>query len=252
MAKKYLLELIEKYCTKFILISSIVLSFVQIYISYNIYFFTGWDAGSIITPAAKTIASGMPVDGFNGYFSANPNNITLVWIFLVILKINEKFGILDTSNGLMSIITVNCFVSSMSGFLTYKCVEKLVNKKWASVSWIVYFLLIGTSPWVVITYSDPFALFLPILIFFVYTRDLTGKANLIKWFLIGVLSFIGYHIKPQVIIIFIGIAIVEIWRLLILTNVEKKKKLLILVAIMFSFFYQMFFVKIYINRLGLI
>jgi hypothetical protein len=240
------LGLTDKNSTNFILIGSIVLFLAQLYVSYNIYFLTDWDVGYAVIPAAKMIVSGIPLDtpcppylptgNVNTYFSIYPNNITLVWIFSKILQANAKFGILDTGNGLMSIITVNCFISSLSSILTYKCVEKLINKKWAIFSWSIYVLFIGTSPWVVITYSDAFALFLPILLFFVYTRDFSGKYIFLKWFLIGIISFLGYYIKPQVIIMLIAIVIVEIWRFVFLSKVEKKKTFFIVGTLIFTFF----------------
>jgi hypothetical protein len=235
-AGRRLLKIIDQYGGRFILGGSIILFFGQMYVCYNIYFLTGWDAGSYVIPTAKMIAFGLPLDDVNAYFSTYPNNITLVWIFSVILKINSKFGVFGTGNELMSIIVVNCFISSLSGILTYKCVERLINSKWAIFSWIVYFLLVGTSPWGVITYSDPFALFLPILIFFLYTRDMTGKSIFLKWFLIGIIAFLGYYIKPQVIIILIAIVIIEIWKFFFLTKIEKKKKIAILLTLIIAFF----------------
>jgi integral membrane protein (TIGR03766 family) len=235
VVRKHLVNFIDKNGTRIILICSVVLFFTQIYVSYNIYFLTGWDAGGAVIPAARAIAFGMPVNNFNYYFSLYPNNISLVWIFSSVLKLSSKLGLSNWGNGLMLLITINCFISSLSSFLTYKCVEKLIDKRWAVFSWIMYFLLVGTSPWVVITYSDPFALFLPILIFFIYSRDVSNKYNFIKWFLIGILSFLGYGIKPQVIILLISIGIIEIWRFLFLSNAEKMKKCIMLAALILSF-----------------
>ena len=235
MSGRHLSKFIDKYGTGFIVFCSMILFLVQVYICYNIYFLSGWDVGYVIAVARASIAE-RPLNNAYSYFSRYPNNILILWIFTKILKINIDFGILDTANGLMAIITLNCIISTLSSILVYKCTEKLTNKKWAIFAWIVYFLLIGTSPWLVITYSDSLALFLPILIFYIYTRDLKGKYYLLKWFFIGIISFLGYHIKPQVIIIFIAIVIVEILRFIFLTNNMKKKKIFTLVILIFTFF----------------
>ncbi|MDP4144984.1 MAG: hypothetical protein Q8936_10965 [Bacillota bacterium] len=232
---KRFFNVIDKYATKFILVFSIVLFLGQVYLCYNIYFLSGWDAGYVFQ-AAKMIASRVPLGDFNAYFSRYPNNITLTWIYLVIIKVSAKLGIVNIGNGLGAIIILNCFISSLSSFLTYKSVEKLTNKGWAVFSWILYLLLLGTSSWILITYSDPFALFLPILIFFIYTRDLKDKYSLAKWFAIGIFSFFGYHIKPQVIIILIAIMIIELVRFLFLSNIEKKRKCIIMGILLFTLF----------------
>jgi hypothetical protein len=240
----------ESYCLRGVLIGSIALFAIQVYISYNIYFLTGWDAGGCIIPAAKAIASGLSVNKFNTYFSTYPNNITLVWIFSLILKLCSKFGITNSGSLLMPIIVVNCFISSLSGFLTFKCVEKLINMKWAVLAWIVYFLLVGTSPWIVITYSDSFALFLPILIFFIYLKEFKEKYILMKWGLLGTISFIGYSIKPQVIIIFISICLIEIWRFFFVSSEYKKKKSIVLTALVLSFLLSNTICKIIYRQTG--
>jgi integral membrane protein (TIGR03766 family) len=250
VVRKQVVNFIDKNGARIILISSVVLFFTQIYVSYNIYFLTGWDAGGAVIPAARAIASGMPINNFNYYFSLYPNNISLVWVFSSILKLSAKLSLSNWGNGLMALITINCFISSVSSFLTYKCVEKLINRRWAMFSWILYFLLVGTSPWVVITYSDPFTLFLPILIFFIYSRELPNKYNFIKWFLIGILSFLGYRIKPQVIIILISISIIEIWHFLFLTNSQKMKKCIILAALILSFFLSNNLYKVMCKQTG--
>lgn len=246
---KNLSDFIDKYAIIFILVSSILLFFGQLYLSYNIYFLTGWDAGDVFK-TAQTIAVGNTPNAFNAYFSRYPNNITLAWIFSEIIKVSSKFSILYSHNMLLPIIVINCFISSLSGILTYKSVEKVINKKWAIFSWFIYLLLIGISPWVVITYSDPLALFLPILIFFIYTREFTGKYNLVKWLIIGIISFLGYHIKPQVIIILIAIVIIEIWRFIFLANAEKKKKCIIILVLIFTFFLSNIFYKAITKQTG--
>ena len=224
---------IDLYGSKLIITGTVILFFAQVYVSYNIYFLTGWDVGGYIIPAARDIASGMPLDAYNDYFSRYPNNIILVSFFSILFKLNTNFGILDTDIGVMTLITFNCLISSLSGFLTYKTVEKLANKRWAMMAWIVFVLLIGTSPWIVITYSDSLALFLPILIFFLYIRDWAGNYYFLRWFLIGVLSFIGYYIKPQVILILIAIIIMEIIAFLRIMN--RKKGLLLILVLCLSF-----------------
>lgn len=218
--------------TTIVWIGTILLFLCQVLVSYNIYFITGWDVGRCIIPTAKCMVSGSALEPFmTDYFSNNPNNTTLVWIYSIIYKLSDFVHV----NGLFSIIILNCLISCLTGFLTYQCAATLLDKKWALFSWVIYALLVGTSPWVVITYSDSFVLFIPVLIFFVYTRSWKGHYTILKWFLIGVLSFIGYHLKPQVIIIFISITVIEIWRFISNLKSKKKGRFLILGSLLLSF-----------------
>lgn len=212
---------IKKYATHYIIISSMILFCIQLYVSYHIYFATGWDVGNAVIPAAKLMASGNSLKDINPYFSIYPNNIVLVWIFAELIKIKSSISSIAGSNDLIILVVINCFISSLTGILLYKCVERLTNIHWAVFSWILYVFLIGLSPWLVITYSDSLALFLPILIYFIYTSYFYDKFIVLKWGLIGILSFLGYYIKPQVIIILIAIMITEIWKSLHATLREK-------------------------------
>lgn len=218
-------KFMKRYATRYILISSMILFCIQIFISYHIHFATGWDVGNAVIPAAKMIASGNSLKDINPYFSIYPNNIALVWIFAELIKIKNSISSIAGSNDLIIIIVMNCFISTLTGILLYKCVERLTNIHWAVFSWILYVLLIGLSPWFVITYSDSLALFLPILIYFIYTGHFSEKFIVIKWVLIGMLSFLGFYIKPQVIIILIAIMITEIWKMIHSTFREKMKTL---------------------------
>lgn len=249
--KKYYCKIQVKNIDIVILICSIILFFIQLYIGYNILFLTGWDAGAAVFPAADLASTGSSMNDFNAYFSTYPNNILLVWIFSKVFKIASLFNSDTSKTALMIIVMINSLISSLSGFLTYKVVEKLTSKKWAVFSWIVYFLLIGTSGWIVIPYSDSFGLFLPILIFYIYTREFNDKYKLLKWFLIGLLSFLGYRIKPQVIIIFIAIMLVELVRFIYLSNTEKRKKLPMVGILVIAFVVSGIFYKIVVIQTGL-
>ena len=222
---------LDQHADRNVLIASVILLGMQLYISYNIYFATGWDVGSYIIPAAKLIASGSSLESVNVTFSVYPNNITLVWIFSELFKLKSRIPFLAYSNDLVIIIALNCLVSTLTGLLTYKVVKRLTNVRWAVFSWMVYVLLVGLSPWMVITYSDALALFFPILIFYIYTSDFSTKLVLVKWFFIGMLSFIGYHIKPQVVIVLIAILIVEAWKGLFV-DLRGKMRLVAVIAVL--------------------
>lgn len=203
-------------------IVAILLFFVQMYIAYNIYFLTGWDVAGEIIPGAKLLADG-DISGFSTqfweYFSRYPNNIPMIVFYGVLLNLNAKIGIWRTQNELMSIITVNCALNAITCFLTYKITKTLLGKKASIAGFMIVVILIGISPWSVITYSDSLALAFPSMILALYIKKI--ERPLYKWMkymaILG-LGYLGYCVKPQTLIVVIAIVVVEVIRRLSLAN----------------------------------
>ena len=183
----------------------------QIYIFYCIFFETGWDSGGFVIPAARTLLAKGDVSNLNeAYFKTYPNNVLLVHIYYLILKINEKIGIFKGTYQLMAIVVCNCFVSSLSCLMVYFIGEKKVSGKCAWIIYIWMLIVTGLSPWHVICYSDAMVLFFPISIAYIYMNE---KINVyIKYSSILILGYIGYSIKPQAVIVVIAIVLTEIIR----------------------------------------
>lgn len=73
-------------------------------------------------------------------------------------------------------------------------------------------ILVGMSPWVSIPYSDSIGLIFPIFILWLYIRareENTNKKCLYVG-IIGLLTMIGYRIKPQIVIVVIAICIISL------------------------------------------
>lgn len=194
---------------RLVLVATIILFFVELYICYNIFFETGWDSGTYIIPAARTLLGKADVTGMNEvYFKTYPNNLFLVHIYYVLLRINEKLGIFTGAYQLMVIVVFNCAISSMSCWMIYTSARKYVSIKYSLSGYILAVALLGVSPWNVICYSDAIALFFPIFIVYIYTED---RINIyVKSFIILVAGYLGYCIKPQAAIVIIAIVIAEL------------------------------------------
>ena len=65
-------------------IVSLVFLFIQLVISWNIYFYTGWDVDKVVSSAILLSQGGMLQDN---YFSMYPNNLFLTFIFSVVIRI---------------------------------------------------------------------------------------------------------------------------------------------------------------------
>lgn len=205
---KFRIKICNLNLDKIVKICSIVFFFIQLYISYNIFFETGWDSGGAIVPAARTLLNNGNVAPLNdSYFSLYPNNLFLVNIYYLILKINKSVGIFYGENQLMAIVVFNCAISSITCWLIYLIGKQIKGNKYAFIGYVLSLALIGISPWMVVCYSDSFVLFVPITILYVYTNK--KIPCVLKYTIIYVMGYLGYCIKPQAIIVVVGIVIVD-------------------------------------------
>ncbi|MBQ1477488.1 MAG: hypothetical protein IIZ33_05025, partial [Erysipelotrichaceae bacterium] len=96
---------------------------------------------------------------------------------------------------------------TLSGHLLYRCVEKLTKSTSLPVfAWILFTILLGTSPWVVVVYSDSLALFIPILVLYLLLKEEMNPYG--KTALIGLLSILAFYIKPQAFLILVAAVII--------------------------------------------
>lgn len=189
---------------------TLMLFVVQAYVFYNIYFYTNhWDPATIHRNA-EMISKGF-TDGLNHhYFSMFPNNIGLVCFQSILLRLNRIAGVWD-SEGYFLMILVQCLLTSWAGKLLYDNLHRLTSStKYAFLGWVFYVILLGSSGWNVVTYTDMMSLIFPIAIFSVYLSLQNEKRILLKWLAIIILTYIGSLIKPTVSIVFLALLITEI------------------------------------------
>lgn len=231
--KSYIDKMNIKQCNITLIVYCLVLFVLQIYLAFNIYFLTGWDAG-ILRESAIGIANGELINsnfGYYWYYSMYPNNVFLTFIFTAIYHLSKLIKIINFEFLLVifSIISVN-----ISLFFITKCAAILLkNKHYCVFVVVLYTLFIGLSPWIVIPYSDTYSiLFTSCVLYFYLSRN---KVNTyLSWFMIFAMSLVGYLIKPTCVIVLIAIIIIELWKLLFSTKKKIKKNLKIVPVILIS------------------
>lgn len=201
---------------RLILIFSVVLFLLQVFICYHIYFMTGWDSG-IITANADYVANGQTSELWNWYYSRCPNNSLLTGVYALIFWMAEHVGVPSTAVRLL-IVFGQCAISTVTGYLLFSCARNMLKGFTGPIMvWFVYVILIGLSPWLVIPYSDSSCLLLPILLLWMYQTLGNAKAKYVKCVLMGMLAYLGYEMKPMVIIVLIAILGIEL-----LENIKEK------------------------------
>ncbi len=203
-------ELEQKLYRRNMLIVSVVFLAVQIIVAWQIYFKTGWDCGELVQMAQR-VAFGYEDIGTEAYFSMYPNNVLLVGIFAAVLRFVKFLGF---HADYFPLIMIGCLCVNMAGYLLADCVRKLTGRnKMAQLSWVIYALLVGLSPWISIPYSDTYSILFPIFCLWLYLRK-DEKPTFIIWGGIGFLAYLGSYIKPTVILILVVFVILEGWHIL--------------------------------------
>lgn len=183
----------------------------QIYIFLHIFFESGWDAGSIAT-VARSIANGDSDTLFwfsSGYLSRCQNNLLPTLISGQLLKINSTIDIFGADYDLMAIVITNSAISLLTAYLVYKILRILIgDSRLSLLGYILVLLLCSFSPWNVITYSDSLSLAFPVFVVYIYIQP--ELKTIIKWPLMVAVGYLGYRIKPTVVIIFIAIVGIKI------------------------------------------
>ena len=168
----------------------------------------------------------------NGYYSRYANNLFLTYIFLNVYKIGEVIGI---QNGYFLLLFIQSIMFSVGGFLIYKIADIYFKEKYKIYSictWIIYMLIVGLSPHIVLTYSDGIGMFLSLILTYIIFKledkdKLLQKSSISRIILILLftnLSVLGYYIKPQIIIISIAYVIIKIVHISYLTYMVIKNK----------------------------
>lgn len=197
----------KRKCILLLMAANFLLFIIQIYIFRNIYFESNWDCGTLAEVSEGLAYHNYDINaGFSGdYFSRYPNNVWLTFFLMIIKKVNIWIGFTTPyfASVLAGIVGVN-----LSVFLLTIIVKELTNsRQWAGMAWMIAAGYIGLSPWNSIPYSDVFGLFFTVVILYLYIRRKHSKFPALRQCIITILSFVGYQIKPTVIIVWVAILI---------------------------------------------
>lgn len=239
-----------KYIILLILALSVAFLIGQIYIIYNYYFFTDWDVPMIVECARESIGVEFS-DTVLKYFSQYPNNLFLVFIYAKIIQFVSLLGYAEHSY--FAILILQCLITWVIGLQIFDVVRQLAQKdSMAFFAYDLYLFMVGLSPWISIPYSDSVGLFFPMTIVWLYIRKPEKqKYAILKWFFIALISYMGYKVKPQILIITIAIVVVHCF--IVLRKRRKFEKGIIKKSIAFlaGFFCSVMLVSLATGSLGM-
>lgn len=187
---------------------SILFLVFQIFLIRQYYFETAWDADTVKDSAMNIIDGKSPDPGWwPDYYDVNPNNRTIVSLFVVVIKVMSWLTVDDPVFGL---ILFQCAVSWATGIILYLIIKRVSGRRRdACFGWLIYAILVGLNPWISIPYSDSVALILPVaMLYLLILRPKNIKLIFLRWFSLGALGYFSLQIKPQTTIMFIAIVMV--------------------------------------------
>ena len=172
----------------------------------------GWDCGGVMMNAYELVMN----NNINSYyFSRCPNNIGMLLIVTYITKFIRLFCVPTMEQVYLFTIIFNIIIVDISAILTFSVCKRLFENKIGYFSILFIIPLIMFLPYIIIPYTDTISMIFPILILYVYIKikeENNRKIKNILIFLEGILTILGYYIKPTAVIVTIAICIVEILR----------------------------------------
>ena len=197
------------------------------YISIHYAYRPGWDI-DIVLKNIEYIMTNNTDKIMHGYYSRYANNLFLTYIFLNIYKLGKVIGIY---NGYFLLLFIQSIIFSVGGYLIYKIADMYFKERYKIYSvctWIIYMIIVGLSPHIVLTYSDGIGMFLSLLLTYIIfkledrkilknnkeiIRNRILKTILILFF--TNLTIISYYIKPQIIIVSIAYGIIKLTNIIL-------------------------------------
>ncbi len=193
---------------------SMALFVLQIILAYNVYMETGWDCEKIVDMAKHVALNGGSV-GEDIYFSQHSNNIFLVAVMSLILKIASILGLNGNFWVYFVLVLSGVILVNLSGFFMWDYVERVTGSvKKAYIAWAVFAFWIGLSPWICIPYSDTYSIVFPMLLLWFYEKYITAETGRIKlaiyWGIETFVCMVGVYVKPTVLLMLLCILVIEI------------------------------------------
>lgn len=143
---------------------------------------------------------------FSDYLTRCPNNLFISFIYWVVVQtISKVFGV-GFAQGVLQIL--NAILIDLSGYFLYKGIAK-VNQPAGNCFFLLYYGLFSITGYLVIVYSDIYALFFSsVCIYFIIDvclsacnnpscDKLTQRKSLISLVLLGLFTAFSYEMKPS-------------------------------------------------------
>lgn len=168
----------------------------------------GWDPGALMYGAI--VPDGHHWMQGRLYFSHYPNNLTLLYIYRGLAKL---FGLTKLTQIIVAANYLNVVMIDFAGLALTRIVWQLkVSRNAVILAGGLYVLLVMVWPYVVIPYSDTWAILIGSLLMLVYTSVTSqrgqGRPAYLGILTLGILLAFAYLIKPSTVIFAVAVGVV--------------------------------------------
>lgn len=169
-------------------------------------FTTGWDSGAI-TGEALNLANGGGLS-LIWYFSRYPNNLLLLWVAEQCGRVAIALGLASLDGVVFVFSILNCASCMLASWCMYRALSIAASRMWGLVGFGLCVLVIWTSPWAGILYSDAIMACVPAVLlrlFVAAQQHGRGARRTMCFVFMGFVGVLGYSIKPQMIFMLFAI-----------------------------------------------
>ncbi len=238
---------LHKHGTVLTAVLSVILFVSEFHYISAAFFYSDWDPAGVLDCVYKLLR-GNGSDISLDYFSAHPNNLMLVFVYLSILKMVSVFG----TETVIALCVFQALLFTLGGVLLIKTLSAMFSAKAGFIAWFIYALWIGFNPYILITYSDAAGLIFPLImlrLFQLAVNENNGSKRIVLMALSGITAAFGYAVKPQTVIVFVAVLIILVLRLFF--RGEKKSLKMIAVSGAFLLLAMLFINMVIYPSLGL-
>ncbi len=183
----------------------------QAWVAFQIMFITdSWDSGSIFMTVIRLTD---PYGGFvdTDYFSHYTYNDGIFLVEYAVVSLMRITGFYSEPKALYALMVIQCLCSTAVAALIYDVLRRLHDKAMGRIGLYVYIFWFGLIGWQTVVYNDLMSIVFPVLAYDIYLSLTRTKKDILKWAAIFVVVFLGYKIKPTVLLILIAIGMTELF-----------------------------------------
>jgi hypothetical protein len=191
-----------------------ILGVVQAYFASRVLRPSGFDS-AVVLDAAMKLADGSH-DSYamtSSYFANYPTNVLLLIIEWGLFSLLHFFGIYATTSLLWGAVLLNV-VSLLLGFtFTVLAAARIAGGGTALFVGLLCIPFIIFSPWISVPYTDIYGLPFPPILLFIFLVSHNARrlrSRITGWVAIGLITAVGYNVKPTIVFMTIAILVVFI------------------------------------------
>lgn len=163
----------------------------------------GWDPQYIWDNVSDWLITENPVT--TEYMQAYPNNIAICTAIYWIRFLSKAFP-----EGVQyhAVVVANIIMIDLGIFLAGRISKRLFGNLSQFFCVLFLTLLMGFSGYLIVPYTDTFSFWIPVCILYLYFKLLDSEKTFVRILFalsMGILTYLGYRMKPQCIIVVIAI-----------------------------------------------